>query len=97
MVEVKSFSSENPFPLRGRNSAWSVSVDFDQEFGASNVIVVDLEKFAGFVAAGVDGVRGLVWVVPTHVGLFCLNPLSRWFIAAVRLFWGLVSCWPGSK
>ena len=97
MVEVESFSSENSFPLRGRDSTWGTPVDFDQEFGAGDVVVVGLEKFTGFVTAGVARVRGFVGVVPTHVGFLCLNALPRGLAAAVGLFRGLVSRWPSSE
>ena len=49
------------------------------------------------MTAGVARVRGFVGVVPTHVGFLCLNTLPRGLAAAVRLFWGLVSCWPSPE
>ena len=97
MVKVESFSSENSFPLRGRDSTWGAPVDFDQEFGAGDVVVVGLEKFTGFVTAGVARVRGFVGVIPTHVRFLCLNVLPRGLDAAVGLFRGLVSRWPSSE
>ena len=97
MVEVESFSSENSFPLRGRDSTWGTPVDFDQEFGTGDVVVVGLEKFTGFVTAGVARVRGFVGVIPTHVGFLCLNALPRGLAVAIGLFRGLVSCWPSSE
>jgi hypothetical protein len=58
LVEVDGISSEDPFPLRGRNTGWGVASDSDEELGFGEVAVIDSQKPMGFLAIGMVRSRG---------------------------------------
>jgi hypothetical protein len=92
VVEVEGFSSEDTLPLRGRDTGGSIPVELCKEFGARDVLVVDLEAFAGLSAAFILGERGgVVRVIPPHVALLGSSLFPGWFVGVVDVILELIS------